>query len=891
LTEKTFIELNGGNHMLNGNKVKFMKLTGAVSVIVGLFLLLLPSLLALAGTIGGNEIKARSTRDGVGGTTYIDMTHTILSDSVLSGWNIWAQSYAVNWPASSDPRSVKLIIFRSNNASLDVVGKSDLETVQEWDRAYHFNLTNPIIVKTGDFIGWYDAEGVPVPGGTISFEWATPGSSLTRWASGVELSGSTALSSLYPGDDRIYSINVEGASAPLMAPASPTGVTPTSGSVQVTIGWTGVSGATSYNLYYSTIPGVTKANGTKIAGVTSPYTISPLTNGTPYYFVVTAVNAVDESAESDQVSAVPNATTGGYYPADLAGNWEGNGLASGNGAPWWERSSIIISGSGEITGTSTNSDEETEYPSGTFNITSSGIITVQGNAILQCAMDAGKSVFACTDTWTSGSPGTTEMKVFVKKGVSYAQSDLTGTWEMNQLGTPGTHWMRGTYNIDQYGSFSGPVIDNNSSSATLSGTAIIASTGKINLSIPSINSTAECTMDADKTVFACTETDTTHNESIMSIYVKKSTSYIQADLPGIWQINTLISPTAWWGRVPLTINTNGTFSGTLTGSDGDHEALSGTFSFSNGVATGPFRCTMDAGKTVMACTGTGSEGDSNLMIAAKQVQPSAKTLSGLAVSSGPASVNEGGGSTYGATAYWSDGSSNTVTTVWSVAPTTYASINSGSGALTTVAVSGNQSVTVTASYTSGGITLIANRKVTIVDLQDTLTVTINGTGVGSVNSIPSGIIACTYPPFDGTCSTTRANGTSLTLAASPGGDSLFSGWSGACTNSVGNCIVALDANKTVTATFTTSPLAMIGTTPYDTLSAAYSAAAESGSVIMLKEGDPGASLGTLTTNAEKSVTIHGGYNAAYSSHSGSTIILGPVNLGLGSVILDNVGVK
>lgn len=884
--------------MLNGKMVKFMKLTGTVSVIVGLVFLLLPSLLAHGGIIGGNEIKARSTRDGVGGSTYIDMTHTILTDGVLSGWNIWAQSYALNWPASSDPRSVKLIIFRSNNASLDVVGKSDLETVQEWDRAYHFNLTNPIIVKAGDFIGWYDAEGVPVPGGAISFEWATPGSCLTRWASGVELSGSTALSSLYPGDDRVYSINVEGASAPLMAPASPTGVTPTSGSAQVTIGWTGVSGATSYNLYYSTIPGVTKANGTKIADVTSPYTISPLTNGTPYYFVVTAVNGGGESAESDQVSAVPNATTGGYYPADLAGNWEGNGLASGNGAPWWERSRVTISASGEITGTSTNSDGETEYPSGTFNITSSGIITVQGNAILQCAMDAGKSVFACTDTWTSGSPGTTEMKVFVKKGASYAQSDLTDTWELNQIGTAGPHWARGSFPILANGSFTASVIRHDNPSATsISGTAVMDNSGAVTVTIPSISSTAQCAMDVDKSVFVCTET--TNGETILSMYTKKTTGYTLTDMAGLWNMNTLISPQSWWGRVfPLTIQSNGHFDGTLQGSDGvdDIEDLSGTFAISgDGIVTGPslpFKCAVDSGKTVMACTGTGDEGNSNLMIAAKRAQAATKTLSGLAVTSGASSVNEGGGSTYGATAYWSDGSGSTVSPVWSVAPTTYASINSSSGALTTFAVPSDQAVTVTASYTSGGITLIANRKVNIVDIQDTLTVSISGIGAGSVHSVsPVNAISCTYPPLYGTCSTTQTNGTSVELAASPSGDFVFSGWSGACTNITGNCTVVLDANKTVTATFSPAPLAKIGSTPYDTLQAAYGAAAISGTIIMLKEGDPGSALGTLNANAYKSVTIRGGYNSSYSTNGGSTVILGPVNLGLGSVILDNVGVK
>ena len=421
--------------------------------------------------------------------------------------------------------------------------------------------------------------------------------------------------------------------------------------------------------------------------------------------------------------------------------------------------------------------------------------------------------------------------------------------------------------------------------------------GKITVSIPSETSTAQCDMDQDKTVFVCTET--TNGESILSVYTKKaSTSYSQGDLTGLWKFNTLISPTPWWGRTPLVIQPDGSVSGTMTGSDpGETEILVGTFTMgSDGIVTASaptmnsdFRCAMDSGKTILSCTGTGLGGDSNLMVGVKQPQG---ILTGLAVTGGASSVNEGGGSTYAATAYWSDGTGRSVTPVWSVTPNTYASINSSTGALTTLAVPCDQTVSVTATYSSGGITLIADRKVTIVDLQDTLNVSINGTGAGSVHSVsPVNAISCNYPPLSGTCSTTQANGTSVELAASPSGDSAFSGWSGACTNSVGNCTVDLDADKTVTAIFAGAPLAMIGTTPYDTLQAAYNAAALSGSIIMLKEGDPGSALGTLNANDNKSVTIQGGYNADYKARSGSTIVTGPVNLGSGSVTFDGVGVK
>jgi fibronectin type 3 domain-containing protein len=92
------------------------------------------------------------------------------------------------------------------------------------------------------------------------------------------------------------------------APAAPTGVTATAAATQVTLTWTAVPNATSYNVYWSTTPGVTKATGTKVTGVTSGYMHTSLTNGTTYYYVVTAVGGTMslESLDSLQVSATPN---------------------------------------------------------------------------------------------------------------------------------------------------------------------------------------------------------------------------------------------------------------------------------------------------------------------------------------------------------------------------------------------------------------------------------------------------------------------------------------------------------------------------------------------------------------------------------------------------------
>lgn len=91
--------------------------------------------------------------------------------------------------------------------------------------------------------------------------------------------------------------------APL--PGQPTGVSVTAGEGQNIISWEPVDGATSYNLYWKESPGVTKYTGIIVAGITSPYSHTGLTNGTTYYYVVTAVDQDGEGIESLEVSGTP----------------------------------------------------------------------------------------------------------------------------------------------------------------------------------------------------------------------------------------------------------------------------------------------------------------------------------------------------------------------------------------------------------------------------------------------------------------------------------------------------------------------------------------------------------------------------------------------------------
>lgn len=120
----------------------------------------------------------------------------------------------------------------------------------------------------------------------------------------------------------VTAINNAGASAPsaevsaLLPPGAPTGVTALSGDSSNTVSWQAVPQAERYRVYWSTQPGVSKTNGAALDTAAGPMLHGALQNGTPYYYVVTAVGAGGEGPASAQVSATPRVPVAGA-PRDL----------------------------------------------------------------------------------------------------------------------------------------------------------------------------------------------------------------------------------------------------------------------------------------------------------------------------------------------------------------------------------------------------------------------------------------------------------------------------------------------------------------------------------------------------------------------------------------------
>jgi fibronectin type 3 domain-containing protein len=87
------------------------------------------------------------------------------------------------------------------------------------------------------------------------------------------------------------------------APAPPTALAGTAGNQQVSLTWSASRGATSYHVKRATTSG---GPYTQMGAPTSPsYTDTGLTNGTKYFYVVSALNASGESANSTEVSSTP----------------------------------------------------------------------------------------------------------------------------------------------------------------------------------------------------------------------------------------------------------------------------------------------------------------------------------------------------------------------------------------------------------------------------------------------------------------------------------------------------------------------------------------------------------------------------------------------------------
>ncbi len=151
---------------------------------------------------------------------------------------------------------------------------------------------------------------------------------------------------------------------PPVAPGAPSGLTAMAGSGQVELSWSAPGTGTApftYNVYESTTSATSGFSllkaGSALAG--TGFTATGLSNGTVYYFRVTATNAVSEGPPSTVVSATPSAKpTAPGAPTNLTATGSSRGIALSWQAPASNGGSPVTS---YVVYRATASGQETRY--------------------------------------------------------------------------------------------------------------------------------------------------------------------------------------------------------------------------------------------------------------------------------------------------------------------------------------------------------------------------------------------------------------------------------------------------------------------------------------------------------------------------------------------------
>jgi len=245
---------SAGNFDLNGNGKTATALTTVRS-------------LAISPTGGGdNSFNYLSAGNGEGSGSSVTYTlpasaagHTLTKIAVHGGWSDAGrdqQAYTVSYSKVATPTTFVTL------------------------RAVTYNPTNPAGVQSTTRSTLTPANGALATNvAAVRFNFASP----------VPENGWTGYAQL-----AVYG-------APTLS--APVNLVATAGDAQASLTWTTSPGATSYNVKRSTVSG---GSYTTVGTVATPgFVNTGLTNGTPYYYVVTALNAGEETGISGQVSVTP----------------------------------------------------------------------------------------------------------------------------------------------------------------------------------------------------------------------------------------------------------------------------------------------------------------------------------------------------------------------------------------------------------------------------------------------------------------------------------------------------------------------------------------------------------------------------------------------------------
>ncbi|NGM63615.1 fibronectin type III domain-containing protein, partial [Sphingobacterium sp. SGG-5] len=269
-----------------------------------------PSLPLIIGTAS----RQAAYSDG-SGTTALTFSYTVQSGDLDGDGIVLGTDIVLNGGDMGLASTVLKNIGNTTGILVDGIAPAapsvpDLSPASDSGSSNTDNLTSnttPTVTGTaeaGSTVTLYDTDGTTVLGTAVATggNWSITSSTLSEGTHSLTAKATDAAGNVGPASSAL-TLTID-----VTAPAAPTELTATFGNQQNVLNWTANGGdVASYKVY----GGTSATPTTVLATVTAPattYTHTGLTNGTTYYYRITAVDqAGNEGTVSTEVNAVPKA--------------------------------------------------------------------------------------------------------------------------------------------------------------------------------------------------------------------------------------------------------------------------------------------------------------------------------------------------------------------------------------------------------------------------------------------------------------------------------------------------------------------------------------------------------------------------------------------------------